>query len=110
MIKREDLYKLVDTIGNGGFGQVVLVKRKSDKQKFAKKIIDLGPLTEEEVEIANNEVKIHEKFSHPNIVGLKESFIDDRNQLCLIMEYAEKGDLQRLMFEKFKKKEPFTEE
>jgi len=33
-------------------------------------------------------------FRHPNIISYKESFMEDRTStLCIVMEYADNGDL-----------------
>ncbi len=47
--------------------------------------------------LSNNLVEIF-IYSHPNIISYKEAFFeDDSNSLCLIMEYADKGDLYELI-------------
>ena len=39
-------------------------------------------------------------IKHPNIVEYKESFIDESTQtLCLVMEYADDGDLDKKLVE-----------
>jgi NIMA (never in mitosis gene a)-related kinase 1/4/5 len=51
-------------------------------------------LTEKEKENALNEVRILASVDHPNVIGFKEAFIDEPSScLCLIMEYADNGDL-----------------
>jgi len=41
-----------------------------------------------------NEIRLLASIKHPNIVQYKESFIDENTQcLCLVMEYADGGDL-----------------
>jgi NIMA (never in mitosis gene a)-related kinase len=51
-------------------------------------------LTEKEKENALNEVRILASINHPNVIGYKEAFIDEpSNCLCLVMEYADNGDL-----------------
>ena len=39
---------------------------------------------------------------HPNIIEYKESFIDN-HRLCLVMEYADGGDLQQQISKHSKK-------
>ena len=63
---------------------------------MAKKIA-LGNLNEKEQKAAQLEVGVTQatvlqKLRHPNIVGYKESFIDE-GELIIIMEYCEGGDL-----------------
>jgi NIMA (never in mitosis gene a)-related kinase len=42
---------------------------------------------------ALNEVRILASIEHPNIVSYKEAFIYNDKYLCIIMEYANDGDL-----------------
>ena len=51
-------------------------------------------LSEKEKENAVNEIRILASLSHPNIVGYKDAFFDDSTlTLCIVMEYADGGDL-----------------
>lgn len=67
----------------------------------------MGALSEKEKENALNEVRILASlaycfhfhliiwiYSHPNIVGYKEAFFEDSSSsLCLVMDFANDGDL-----------------
>jgi NIMA (never in mitosis gene a)-related kinase len=45
-----------------------------------------------------NEVRILASIQHPNIIGYKEAFFEDAtSSLCIIMEYADGGDLLNLI-------------
>ena len=45
---------------------------------------------------------------HPNVIEYKESFIDENSQfLCLVMEYADDGDLQQKIDEHVKNRTMF---
>jgi NIMA (never in mitosis gene a)-related kinase len=46
-----------------------------------------------ERENALNEVRILASISHPNVVAYKEAFIEEEKYLCIIMDYADDGDL-----------------
>ena len=51
-------------------------------------------LTEKEKENALNEVRILASIDEPNVISYKEAFIDEgTNCLCLVMEFADNGDL-----------------
>ena len=51
-------------------------------------------LSEKEKENAVNEVRILASLNHPNIVSYKEAFFEDTtSSLCIVMDYADKGDL-----------------
>lgn len=54
----------------------------------------INSLSEKEKENALNEVRFLASIRHQNIVCYKESFIEPQtSSLCIIMEYADKGDL-----------------
>ena len=45
---------------------------------------------------ALNEIRILASLNHPQIIGYKDAFYDPKSDsLCIIMEYADGGDLQK---------------
>lgn len=51
-------------------------------------------LNDKDKQNALNEIRLLASVNHPNIIQYKESFIDSNSQsLCLVMEYADGGDL-----------------
>lgn len=51
-------------------------------------------LTEKEKENALNEVRILASIDHPSVIAFKAAFIDEpSSSLCLVMEYADNGDM-----------------
>jgi len=61
-------------------------------------------LSEKEKHNALNEVRLLASIQDPFIIQYKEAFFDEASSsLCLIMEYADDGDLyQRIMLQKQK--------
>lgn len=57
-------------------------------------IFDMNDQTQREK--CMKEVKLLEKLSHPFIINYLESFIED-NEMFIIVEWAEKGDLKNLI-------------
>jgi len=54
----------------------------------------MGGLSQKEKENALNEVRILASINAPTIVGYKEAFFEDSSStLCIVMEYADNGDL-----------------
>lgn len=54
----------------------------------------MGKLSEKEKQNALNEVRILASIEHENIISYKESFFEDSTaSLCIVMEYADGGDL-----------------
>jgi NIMA (never in mitosis gene a)-related kinase len=58
------------------------------------KKVKMGKLSEREKQNALNEVRILASIHHPNIIGYKEAFFEEATScLCIVMEYADGGDL-----------------
>ncbi|CAG9310350.1 unnamed protein product [Blepharisma stoltei] len=95
-----DSFEIIKSLGEGAYSTVSLVKRKDDGQMYALKKVKLGPLKPKEKRNALTEVRILASIAHPNVISYKEAFIDEESEsLCLVMEYADSGDLyQRICY------------
>lgn len=90
-------YEIVKPLGKGKFSIVYMAKRLSDSTMCAlKKINIFDMMVPKQREKCMKEVRLLQSLDHPNIVKLKDSFIDN-NELLIIVEWAEKGDLKRLI-------------
>lgn len=70
------------------------MRRRTDNELYALKKVKIQTLKPKEKENAVNEVRILASINHPNLIELKEAFLDDTtSNLCLVMEYADGGDL-----------------
>mmetsp|Transcript_20289 Transcript_20289/g.17518 ORF Transcript_20289/g.17518 Transcript_20289/m.17518 type:complete len:145 (+) Transcript_20289:71-505(+) len=81
-------------LGKGSFATVKLVKEKENPNKlYAMKIINKKDVFEHSSpEYLKREIKVHKKLDHPHIVKLKHYF-EDKENVYLVMEYAEHGNL-----------------
>ena len=97
-------YTIEKKIGEGSFGKVYVVSCK-DKQ-YVMKQISLSGLSKQDIEKTYQEVKLLQKFDHPNIIKFKQVFESGTNpkNLNIITEYAEKGDLSKYMISRKGKK------
>ena len=87
-------FEITKELGKGAFGSVWIVKRKEDGQRYAMKRVKISALDPRERENALNEVRILASLHHINIVAYKEAFFDeDSHSLCIVMEFADGGDL-----------------
>jgi len=50
-------------------------------------------MSEEERRLTLREAKILEVLNHPNIIRFKEVYKTKAGQLCIVMDYADGGDL-----------------
>lgn len=88
-------FETVKDLGSGSFGSVKLVRKKDDNQIFAMKTVSLGRLSQKEKDNALNEVRLLASIQIPNVIAYKASLFDqESNSLCIVMEYADGGDLQ----------------
>ena len=88
-------FEKVKELGKGSFGSVYLVRRKEDHKIYALKTVYLQKLNKKEQQNSVNEVRILASVNHPNVIGYKEAFWDEKdNSLNIVMEYADDGDLQ----------------
>ena len=96
-------FNIIKKLGDGAFSSVHEVKRVSDGAIYALKKVKMGKLSEKEKQNAVNEIRILASISHPNVIGYKEAFFENREScLCIIMELADGGDLLQSI-EKHKK-------
>ena len=59
-------------------------------------------MNEEERRETLREAKILEVQHHPNIIRFKEVFKTKKGKLCIVMDFADGGDLQGKIKEKYK--------
>ena len=87
-------FEILDKLGDGAYSVVYKVKRKEDNNIYALKKVKLKGLSDKEKQNALNEVRILASVKSNFVISYKEAFIDEEDSsLCLIMEYADKGDL-----------------
>eukprot|EP00698_Gefionella_okellyi_P017900 TRINITY_DN5309_c0_g1_i1.p1 TRINITY_DN5309_c0_g1~~TRINITY_DN5309_c0_g1_i1.p1 ORF type:complete len:968 (-),score=200.79 TRINITY_DN5309_c0_g1_i1:40-2943(-) len=96
----------IKVIGQGSFGSAVLVKHKLLNQFFVIKEINVAEMSEKERGDAANEVSVLQLLKHPNIIAYHGSFTE-KGLLCIVMDYAEGGDLHEQI--KQAKKKFFSE-
>ena len=90
-----ELYRRIKLLGEGSFGKAYLVECIKDSTKCVIKQMDLSEMSEVEKRETIKEAKILELFKHPNIIRFREVYKTKRGKLCIVMEYAEGGDLQK---------------
>lgn len=62
-------------------------------------------MSEEERKETLREAKILEVLSHPNIVRFREVYKTKKGKLCIVMDYADGGDLQSDIKDRYKNKD-----
>ena len=69
-----DHYNRIRKIGEGSFGQALLVKGKRDGRHYVIKEIGVCKMDRRGREEARKEVKVLSQMKHPNIVAYHDSF------------------------------------
>ena len=85
-------------LGSGSFGRVFLVSHNETQKLFALKVIDKRKLLMSygKLDIIYNEINIHSKLDHENIIKLY-NYNEDNENINIIMEYAPNGNLYNLI-------------
>ena len=86
-------YRRLKKVGEGAFGKAYLVECLKDSAKCVVKEMDLKDMSAQERDDTLKEAKILEKLQHPNIVKFREVYKNKEGKLCIVMEYADGGDL-----------------
>lgn len=102
--KSYETYKKVSTLGTGTFGTAYLVECQSDKKMAVIKQVDISGMSEEEKKETLFEAKVLEVLNHPNIVHFREVYKTKKGKLCIVMDYADGGDLQQKIKARAKEK------
>ncbi len=103
-------FEIISELGKGSFGYVYKVRRHSDYKIYALKKVSFSKLNPKEKENSLNEIRILASISNKNIIEYKESFYDNDNDcLCLVMEFADNGDLEKKIQHRAKSKYYYQE-
>jgi NIMA (never in mitosis gene a)-related kinase len=85
-------YRKVKMVGKGNFGYALLVQNLQNRKFFIMKVIDVSKMDTKQRNDALNEVIVLKEMRHPYIVAYRESFMN-KKCLCIVMDYADAGDL-----------------
>jgi tRNA A-37 threonylcarbamoyl transferase component Bud32 len=96
-IKFEDL-TLYRVIGQGASGEVI----KADYlgTKVVVKRMLRNNITQENLEALKTEIVLMEKLRHPNIVQLIGTSFNTISNICMVLEWVERGDLYSVLHDK----------
>jgi protein kinase A len=92
-----DQFSLMQLLGNGSYGRVVLAQQKRTKQTYAIKILNIQKIIKKhQVEHTNNEKRIMFACDHANIIRIHACFKDSINLYYLLDVYPA-GDFYTLL-------------
>jgi len=91
-------YDIIQHLGNGVFGKILKISRKSDSKILLCKEVFYGDLSEKEKKQVVNEVNIIRELKHPNITKYHDRIVDKQScMIYMITEYCEGGNLLQLL-------------
>jgi len=103
-----EAYERLHLLGKGNMGSATLVRDKESDELYVLKEVDMTGFSESDVRHTQSEVRVLVSAGHPNIVRHKESWVDGDN-VVIVMEYCDGGDLETLMREQRRRGQYFKE-
>lgn len=89
-------YKAIKQIGKGGFGRAILVRSLATNELKVVKEIKLEGLSSKLKQSAFHEVEVLKNIEHTNIIKY-QNYVKSKSKLLILMEYADGGDLTKLI-------------
>ncbi|KAL4464685.1 hypothetical protein ABPG74_011246 [Tetrahymena malaccensis] len=81
-------YEILQTIGEGGFGKVVLAEHKQTKEKFAIKYVNTSLIgNASDIDMVFREAEVLKNLNHRNIVRIFNCYTLKGMEVVFIMEY-----------------------
>mmetsp|Transcript_70609 Transcript_70609/g.199338 ORF Transcript_70609/g.199338 Transcript_70609/m.199338 type:complete len:510 (+) Transcript_70609:82-1611(+) len=90
-------YKRIKVIGQGSFGKAYLVRNTEDNVDCVVKQMETAKMEPSDRNAAVKEATILKKMEHPNIIQYQEVFMTRKGRLCIVMEYADGGDIHTVI-------------
>ncbi|CAD8060146.1 unnamed protein product [Paramecium sonneborni] len=95
--KQSDVYKRVRLLGQGSCGKAYLCECLKDHSFCVIKQMDMRYLNDKEKKETYREFRIMSELKHPNIINFREVYKTVKGKLCIVMDYAEGGDLAQVL-------------
>jgi len=86
-------YQRIKVLGKGSFGKAYLVRNTELDQTCVVKQMETSTMDPKERNEAVKEALLLKRMDHPNIVRFQEVFMTRKGRLCIVMDYADGGDV-----------------
>jgi eukaryotic-like serine/threonine-protein kinase len=91
-------YLVLERLGKGGMGEVWLVKDVELDVKRALKMITQGTAFNTEARVRfRREARAMARFTHPNVVAVHDSRLDNQDVAYIVMEYVAGKSLEKIL-------------
>ena len=98
-------YELQHELGAGGMGTVYRGLNTRTQQTVAIKQLRADVAQPENIERFKREGEALRDLNHPNIVRFREVYKTKKGKLCIVMDFADGGDLQGKIKEHYKNRD-----
>jgi NIMA (never in mitosis gene a)-related kinase len=95
-------YIILEQLGQGSYGTVYKVKKKNTNDIYALKQMSYNDLSKDEINQIKKEAKILNLINSDFVIKIYDSF-EEKNNMNIVMEYCDGGDLDDFIKEKKKK-------
>ena len=82
-------------LGRGHFAEAHVAIREEDGREFVAKVVSLECLNDNDQKLAHQEVKLLQRLRHEYIVSFEQSYMLQNNNLVILMEYCQHGELRK---------------
>jgi len=89
----DEKYQRIRVLGKGSFGKAYLVKNTEAGVLCVVKQMETSMMNDKERNEAVREAMLLKQMNHPNIVKFEEVFMTRKGRLCIVMDYADGGDV-----------------
>ncbi|PRW58940.1 serine threonine- kinase Nek1 isoform X5 [Chlorella sorokiniana] len=89
-------YDVVGELGRGAFGSALKARRRANGCLVCLKALDWQSMGASERRMTRDEVRVLRSLAHPNVIQYQDCFTDGGMQY-IVMEYAEEGDLEKML-------------
>lgn len=89
----DEKYQRIKVLGKGSFGKAYLVKNTEANALCVVKQMETSMMDPKERNEAVKEAMLLKRMDHPNIVRFQEVFMTRKGRLCIVMDYADGGDV-----------------
>lgn len=89
----DEKYQRKKVLGKGSFGKAYLVKNTEADELCVVKQMETSAMDSKERNEAVKEAMLLKRMDHPNIVRFQEVFMTRKGRLCIVMDYADGGDI-----------------